>query len=176
MKPRLYVSASGLPPAWRARLMPRDAGRRLRPPRWSQAARMRHDKAQRPDDMRRDAPEYFAFPQRLAYQAELVILQIAQTAMDQLGAGRGGVTGQVGLFAQQYAQTTTGRVTGDAGTIDAATDDDEVIIRCGRCGRVCVVIRHVGAGLFQTGESRSRLCSHNNMTSRKRTSIMRQTE
>src|SRR5699024_5477300 len=56
-------------------------------PGWSQAARMRHDKAQRPDDMRRDAPEYFAFPQRLAYQAELVILQIAQTAMDQLGAG-----------------------------------------------------------------------------------------
>lgn len=49
--------------------------------------RLRQDELQRPDDVRRDRQQPLAFDQRLAHQPELAIFEIAQSAMDQLGAG-----------------------------------------------------------------------------------------
>ena len=49
---------------------------------------VRHDEAQRPDDMRCIAQQHLAFAQALRDEPELVMLEIAQPAMDQLGAGR----------------------------------------------------------------------------------------
>ena len=61
-----------------------------------------HDEAQRPHDVRRGLEQYLAFLQCFAHQAEFVVLEIAQAAVDQLGTGRGGVAREVVLFAQQY--------------------------------------------------------------------------
>src|SRR3546814_18942996 len=49
---------------------------------------VRQDETQRPDDMRRDAPQHLALLQRLAHQAEFIMLEVTQPAMDQLGRGR----------------------------------------------------------------------------------------
>ncbi len=48
---------------------------------------MRQHEAQRPDDVRRRTQQHLALDQRLADQPELVVFEIAQAAMDQLGRG-----------------------------------------------------------------------------------------
>src|SRR3546814_11185527 len=55
----------------------------------------------------------------------LVMLQIAQAAMDQLGGGRGGGAGEIDAFGKDHRQTATGSIAGDAGAVHAATDDKE---------------------------------------------------
>src|SRR6202020_537681 len=64
--------------------------------------------------------------QRLAHKAEFVIFQIAQPAMDQLGAGGGGVGREVVLLHQQHGEPAPRCVPGDAGAVDAAADDQKV--------------------------------------------------
>ena len=53
-------------------------------PSWPQPGMVRQHEPQRPYDMRRGAPQHLALGERFAYQAEGVMLQIAQPAMDQL--------------------------------------------------------------------------------------------
>ncbi len=53
----------------------------------AQVRTMRQHEAHRPDDVRGFGQEYLALGERFAHQAELVVLQIAQAAMDQLAAG-----------------------------------------------------------------------------------------
>ncbi len=84
------------------------------------------DEAQRPDDVGGLGQQYLAFAQGLVHQAKLAMLQIAQAAMDQLAAGRGGGAGQVGLLAQRHPQAASGGIDGDAGAVDAAPDDEEI--------------------------------------------------
>ena len=84
------------------------------------------DEAQGPDDVRRRAQQDLALDQRLAHQTELVVLQITQTAVDQLAAGRGGVAREVVLLAQQDGQPATHGVARDARAVDSAADDQEV--------------------------------------------------
>src|SRR3954468_10267258 len=84
------------------------------------------DETQGTDDMRRDLPEDLALDQRLADQPELVIFQIAQPAMNQLGRPRRGAAGQVIHFAKENRVTAAGRIAGDAAAIDAAANDSEV--------------------------------------------------
>ena len=50
-----------------------------------QLAVMRQDEPQRLDDVRRHPPQHLALDQRLADQAEFVILEVSQSAVDQLG-------------------------------------------------------------------------------------------
>jgi hypothetical protein len=45
---------------------------------------MRHDEARRPDEVARDAQQDLALGKRLGHQAELVVLEVAQPAVDQL--------------------------------------------------------------------------------------------
>ena len=47
---------------------------------------VRQDEPQRPHDVRRDAQQHLALHQRLAHQPELEVLEVAQAAVDQLGA------------------------------------------------------------------------------------------
>ena len=89
---------------------------------------MRHHEAQRPHDVRRIAQQHLALGERLADQGELVVLQIAQPAMDQLGGRRRGVRGEVVLLAQHDAATAPGEITRDAGTVDAAAHDEHVAV------------------------------------------------
>jgi hypothetical protein len=49
---------------------------------------MGHHETQRPGDVGRNAQQHFTLGQRFAHQPEFVMFQVAQAAMDQLGAGR----------------------------------------------------------------------------------------
>ena len=98
------------------------------------------DEAQRPDDVRRGVQQALALEQGLADQAELVIFEIAQAAMDQLGAGRGGVAGKVALLAEHHREAAADRIAGDARAVDAAADDQKI----GHC-------RHGMRLSFETG-------------------------
>jgi hypothetical protein len=53
-----------------------------------QAAMMRQDEPQWPDDVRCHLPQHFALLEGFAHQPELVMLQVPQAAMHQLGRGR----------------------------------------------------------------------------------------
>src|SRR3546814_1725886 len=97
-------------------------------PRRPEMRLVRQNETQRPDDMRRRAQQNLAFPQRLAHEAELVVLEIAQTAMDELRTRRRSRRAEVVLLAQQDTQATARRVARDPGAIDAAPDDQQVVV------------------------------------------------
>ena len=48
--------------------------------------------------------------------------------MDQLGGGRRGAGGEIVLLDQQHAQAAAGGVARDAGAVDAAADDGEIVV------------------------------------------------
>ena len=89
--------------------------------------RMRQHEAHGPDDVRRGVEQHLALDQRLAHQAELVVFEIAQAAMHQLAAARGGALRQVVFLAQQHAEPPPRRIARYAGAVDAAADDEEVV-------------------------------------------------
>ena len=79
---------------------------------------MRQYEGQRLHQVRRDPQQDLALFQRLADHAELAVFQVAQPAMDELGARAGRVRSQVVLFAQGDLQPASRRVAGDPGSID----------------------------------------------------------
>ncbi|MNV26284.1 hypothetical protein D3C71_1174020 [compost metagenome] len=99
---------------------------RAQHPRRAQVACMRQHEAGRGDQMRCKQAQCFALVERLAHQRELALLQVAQAAMDQLGAGAGGMRGQVILLAQADRQAASCCVAGDAGAVDAAAHHQHV--------------------------------------------------
>ena len=60
-------------------------------------------------------------------QLELVIFEVAQPAVDQLGRGRRGVAGEVVALDQQHFQAVERRLAGDRAAVDAAADDEQVV-------------------------------------------------
>ncbi|MNZ93559.1 hypothetical protein D3C78_1126310 [compost metagenome] len=103
-------------------------------PGWPQVRTVREDEAQRAHQVRRHVQQHLALAEGFAHQAEFVVLQVAQAAMDQLAAGRGGVRGEVVLLAEEHRQAAAGGVGGDAATVDAATNYGEVVDLGQRCG------------------------------------------
>ena len=86
----------------------------------------RHDEAERPDEVRRHAQQYFAFGERGAHQAQGALLEIAQPAMDELRGRRRGAGGKVALLDQQHFEAAAGRIARNADAVDAAADDGEI--------------------------------------------------
>src|SRR6266404_4628865 len=84
------------------------------------------DEAQRPDDVWRRRKKNLALAQRLANQTKFVVLEIAQAAMDELGAGRGRSTCQITALDQRDGEAPPRGIAGNPDTIDAAADDQEV--------------------------------------------------
>jgi hypothetical protein len=76
--------------------------------------------------VRRRPQQYLALDQRLADQPELVVLEVAQAAVNQLAAARGGALREVVLLAQQHLEPAPRGVARDARTVDATADDDKV--------------------------------------------------
>ena len=68
-----------------------------------------------------------ALDQRLADQPELVILEIAQAAMDQLAAAGRCALREIVLLAQEHLEAAPGGIAGDPGAVDAATHHQEVV-------------------------------------------------
>lgn len=93
----------------------------------AQVRTVRQDEAQRLDDVRRLGQQDLALGQGFADQAEFVVFEVAQAAVDQLAAGRGGVLGQVVLFAKEHGQAAPGCVGGDPYTVDAAADHGDIV-------------------------------------------------
>ena len=70
---------------------------------------VRHHEAQRPHDVRRAAQQHLALVQRLAHQRELAVLEVAQAAVDQLGADDDDVcAARSSCLAQQHRQAAAG--------------------------------------------------------------------
>jgi len=84
--------------------------------------------------MRRGAQQHLAFLERLAHQVEFIMFQIAQTAVHELGTGRGGMRGKIVALDQQHFQPPARRIACDSDAIDAAADDGQIIH--GRCHKV----------------------------------------
>ena len=93
---------------------------------------VRQHEPQRTDDVRRRLEQHFAFDERFADQPELVVLEIAQPAVDELGRGRGRAACQVALLDKAHFEAAPGRVARDSASVDAAADDDQVIHRGAR--------------------------------------------
>src|SRR3984957_16022037 len=87
---------------------------------------VRQHETKRPDDMRRDLPEDFALDQGLADQPELVILQIAQAAMHELGRPRRRPARQIIHFTQENRIAASGSIARDTAAVDAAPYNREV--------------------------------------------------
>jgi hypothetical protein len=79
-------------------------------PRRAQVRAVRQHEAHRLDDVRGLGQQHFALGQGFAHQAEFVMFEVAQAAVDQLAAGRRGVAGQVVLFAKEHRQAAPGGV------------------------------------------------------------------
>ena len=91
------------------------------------AVGQRVEERHRPDQVRRQPGEQqAALLQRLADQAEVEHLEVAQPAVDQLAAAAAGAAGQVALLEQSGGESAGDRVEGDAGADDAAADDQHV--------------------------------------------------
>jgi hypothetical protein len=87
---------------------------------------VRQYETKRPDDVGCDLPEDFALDQRLANQPKLVIFQITQAAMHELGRPRRRSARQVIHFTKENRVAPARRIARDATAIDAATNDSEV--------------------------------------------------
>src|SRR5262249_8417296 len=79
-----------------------------------------------PDEVRRRPEQHLALGERLGHQAEFILFQVTQPAVDQLAARGAGVRAEVVLLDEQDAQPPPGRVARDAGAVDAAADDEKI--------------------------------------------------
>ena len=73
--------------------------------------------------MRAPPEQHLALGQRLMHQTEVVVLEIAQPAMDELGRGGRRRSGEVALLAEKDRKAASGGVAGNAATVDATADD-----------------------------------------------------
>src|SRR4029079_13267020 len=80
-----------------------------------------------PNDMSGVGKQHLALLQRLAHQTELEMLEIAQAAADELGARRRGGAAEVPLLDEQHRKSAPGSIRRDAGAVNAAAGNDEVV-------------------------------------------------
>ena len=78
------------------------------------------------DQMGCEPVQHAAFAQRLAHQGELPVLQVAEPAMNQFGAGTGGMRGQVVLLAQAHRPAAPGRIAGNGHSVDPTAHDQDI--------------------------------------------------
>ena len=91
------------------------------------ARHLRQHEALRPDDVAGIREQHLALLQCLAHEAELEMLKVAQPAMDELGASRGGGAGEIAHLGKEDGEAAAGGVCRDADAVDAAADNDEIV-------------------------------------------------
>ncbi|MNL35345.1 hypothetical protein D3C87_1573730 [compost metagenome] len=84
------------------------------------------NEAHRPDDVRCQRPEHFTLHQRFAHQAKLIMFEIAQAAVDELGRSRRRAGGKVVHLGKRNRVSPTDRITRDAASVDAVADNEDV--------------------------------------------------
>ena len=90
---------------------------------------MRQHERERLDDVRRVLEQRLALVQRLRHQAEFVVFEVPQAAVDQLGAPGRRVRGEIVLFRQQHRHAAARGVPRDARAIDPPADDEQIVDR-----------------------------------------------
>ena len=94
----------------------------------------RQHEAHRPDDMRGRAQQHLAFLERLAHEVEFIMFEIAQAAVHQFCAGRGGMGGEIVALHQQDPEPPARGIARNSDAIYAAADNGQIIH--GRCHKV----------------------------------------
>ena len=89
-------------------------------------AQRRDQERGRVDQVRRELDQQLALEQRLADQAEVEVLQVAQAAVDHLRGAAGGALAEVASLDQRHRVAARGGIERDAGAGDAAADHDHV--------------------------------------------------
>src|SRR5205807_9512294 len=89
-------------------------------PRRSQMRLVRQNELQRRNDVRRGAQEDLALGKRFGDQSEFIIFEVAQSAMNELGACRRSMRGEVVLLDQQHFESASSGVARDTGPVDSA--------------------------------------------------------
>jgi hypothetical protein len=84
------------------------------------------DQRQRLHEVRRERDHDLTLEQRLADEAEVEVLQVAQAAVDELARAARGAGGEVVALDERDAVPARGRVERDAGAGDPAADHDDV--------------------------------------------------
>ena len=79
--------------------------------------------------MRGDAEQRLALGERLAHETQRAVLEVAQAAVNQLAGGRRGGAGEIAFLDEQDPEPAPGRIARDPGAVDAAADDEEVVVR-----------------------------------------------
>ena len=82
--------------------------------------------AHRPRDMRHGFQQHFAFGQRVTHEANLEILKVAQTAVEQFGRGRRGRGGQIIHLGQGHAKTPPCGIARNTSPVNTTTDDEKI--------------------------------------------------
>src|SRR5215510_7453920 len=88
---------------------------------------VRQNETQGADDVGRDLTEDFALDQGLADQAKLVVFEIAQAAMHELGRPGRRPARQVVHFTEKNRVSPARRIARDAATIHSASNNGEVV-------------------------------------------------
>ena len=96
----------------------------------------RVEEVHRPDEMRGQAHQRLPLGDALVHQPDLVVLQVAQPAVDQLAGLAAGAAGQVAAVDDGHAEPPAGRVQRDAGPGRAHPDDQHVQLPAGRLGHL----------------------------------------
>src|SRR5690606_39022480 len=96
-------------------------------PRGPHALDVRQDEPHWPDDVRRRGPEHLALRECLVHEPELVVLEIAKPAMDELGRRRGSARCKIVHFAQDYRIAAADGVPCDPRAVNAASDNEDVV-------------------------------------------------
>jgi hypothetical protein len=88
----------------------------------------RNEEFKRPYQLRRDAKQRGAFPQRLAHKLKIEILQIAEASMNQLRISAARARREVPLIDQSDSKIafTEHQVTRDSSAVDAASGDQDI--------------------------------------------------
>src|SRR5262249_7385676 len=107
----------------------------------------RDDDLDRPDQLRQMLEQPGALMERLAHQAEVHVLEIADAAVDQLGGLRRRLRAAASLVEESDLIVLPRQLPGDSGTVDAAADDSDPH------GRIVAVFRpaQIRGRTFESG-------------------------
>ena len=86
----------------------------------------RDEEGEGPREMRRHPQQSVALMQRLAHEAHLEVLEIAQPAMRELARARAGAGREVVLLDEEDGHPAGGGVARDCGAMHPAADDEEI--------------------------------------------------
>src|SRR5262249_34867304 len=91
-------------------------------PALAHAASIRKHKSRWRNDMRRQTPHHVALLERVPDKAELVVFEVAQAAVNELGRTGGCAAGQIALLKQHNRRPAASRIAGDSAAVHPAPD------------------------------------------------------